>query len=206
MSNDRPTIVLLGAGHAHLGVIDDWLKHGPPHARTILVEPRDAMQYSGMVPGWMAGEYRGEETLIALAPLVRAAGAALAALTMPTVTGFILAWAAAEVAVAVALFAFSTLITWSYYTLKAWTTLVGRSKGKENAFKLIFCVFTALGAVVNLGSVLSFADGMLFVCAIFNLLGCYLLLPKVKEEVRKWREGRASGEITEVPRDERATT
>ena len=73
MSNDRPTIVLLGAGHAHLGVIDDWLKHGPPHARTILVEPRDAMQYSGMVPGWMAGEYRGEETRIALDPLVRAA-------------------------------------------------------------------------------------------------------------------------------------
>ncbi|MEE3154986.1 MAG: oligosaccharide flippase family protein, partial [Pseudomonadota bacterium] len=36
-------------------------------------------------------------------PVVRAAGAALAALTMPTVTGFILAWAAAEVAVAVAL-------------------------------------------------------------------------------------------------------
>lgn len=109
-------------------------------------------------------------------------------------------------AVAVALFAFSTLITWSYYTLKAWTTLVGRSKGKENAFKLIFCIFTALGAVVNLGSVLSFADGMLFVCAIFNLLGCYLLLPKVKEEVHKWREGRRTGEITEVPHDERATT
>ena len=74
MTDTRPTIVLLGAGHAHLGVIDDWLKHGPPEARTILVEPRDEMQYSGMVPGWMAGEYRGEETRIALAPLVREAG------------------------------------------------------------------------------------------------------------------------------------
>jgi NADH dehydrogenase FAD-containing subunit len=31
------------------------------------------MQYSGMVPGWMAGEYRDEETRIALAPLVREA-------------------------------------------------------------------------------------------------------------------------------------
>ena len=71
MTETRPTIVLLGAGHAHLGVIDDWLKHGPPEARTILVEPREEMQYSGMVPGWMAGEYRGEETRIALPPLVR---------------------------------------------------------------------------------------------------------------------------------------
>jgi len=109
-------------------------------------------------------------------------------------------------AIAVALFAFSTLITWSYYTMKAWTTLVGRSKAKENAFKIMFCVFTVIGAVVELGSVLTFADSMLFVCAIFNLLACYILLPKVKEEVIKFRDGRASGEITEVPKAERANT
>ncbi|GMM93240.1 FAD-dependent oxidoreductase [Qipengyuania sp. MTN3-11] len=74
MALDRPAIVLIGAGHAHLGVIDDWLRHGPPDAHTVLVEPRDAMQYSGMVPGWLAGEYRQHETRIALAPLVAAAG------------------------------------------------------------------------------------------------------------------------------------
>ncbi|UVI40504.1 NAD(P)/FAD-dependent oxidoreductase [Qipengyuania spongiae] len=74
MPHSLPTIVLLGAGHAHLGVIDDWLKRGPPEARTVLVEPRAAMQYSGMVPGWLAGEYRRDETDIALAPLVAAAG------------------------------------------------------------------------------------------------------------------------------------
>ncbi|MCH2488410.1 MAG: FAD-dependent oxidoreductase, partial [Erythrobacter sp.] len=76
MTNGRSTILLLGAGHAHLGVVDNWLKHRPPPARTILVEPRDAMQYSGMVPGWMAGEYRRNETRIDLAPLVREAGIA----------------------------------------------------------------------------------------------------------------------------------
>jgi alanine or glycine:cation symporter, AGCS family len=109
-------------------------------------------------------------------------------------------------AVAVALFAFSTLITWSYYTLKAWTTLVGRSPGKELAFKIIFCVFTVIGAVVNLGSVLDFADAMLFLCAIFNLLACYILLPKVRDEVRAFRAGIKSGEIAEVPVEERANT
>lgn len=109
-------------------------------------------------------------------------------------------------AVAVALFAFSTLITWSYYTMKAFTTLVGRSKAKENAFKVVFCLFTALGAVVELGSVLSFADAMLFVCAVFNLLACYLLLPKVREEMRSFLRGVRSGEIEEVPVEERATT
>ncbi len=109
-------------------------------------------------------------------------------------------------AIAVALFAFSTLITWSYYTMKAWTTLVGRSKAKENAFKFMFCVFTVVGAVVELGSVLTFADSMLFVCAIFNLLACYILLPKVKEEVKKFRDGLADGSITQVPHEERANT
>ena len=68
-----PVLVLVGAGHAHLGVIDDWRKHGPPPGRTLLVEPLDAMLYSGMVPGWIAGEYRASELAIPLAPLVEEA-------------------------------------------------------------------------------------------------------------------------------------
>ena len=69
-----PVLLLVGAGHAHLGVIDDWRKQGPPRARTVLVEPLEAMQYSGMVPGWIAGEYRASELAIPLAPLVNQAG------------------------------------------------------------------------------------------------------------------------------------
>ena len=109
-------------------------------------------------------------------------------------------------AIAVALFAFSTLITWSYYTLKAWTQIFGRSPLSENIFKLLFCVFTVIGSVVTFDSVLGFADAMLFVCSIFNLLACYLLLPVVREEMRTFREGRRTGEITIVPVEERATT
>jgi AGCS family alanine or glycine:cation symporter len=109
-------------------------------------------------------------------------------------------------AVAVALFAFSTLITWSYYSMKAWTTLFGRSPRSELTFKLIFCLFTVVGTVMTFTSVLTFADSMLFVCAIVNLLACYLLLPKVREELRSFREGRRSGEIQEVPVEERATS
>ena len=53
---------------------------------------------------------------------------------------------------------------------------------------------------------LTFADSMLFVCAVVNLIACYLLLPKVKEELRSFLEGRRNGTITEVPVEERATT
>ena len=109
-------------------------------------------------------------------------------------------------AIAVALFAFSTLITWSYYTLKAWTTLFGRSRRSEGIFKVVFCLFTVVGSVITFTSVITFADSMLFVCAIVNLLACYLLLPKVKEELRNFRAGLRSGEIREVPVDERATS
>ena len=109
-------------------------------------------------------------------------------------------------AVAVALFAFSTLITWSYYTMKAWTTLFGRTPISEMIFKIVFCLFVVIGAVVNFTSVLSFADSMLFICAIPNLLACYLLLPKVREELNDFREGRRNGTIKEVPVEERATT
>ena len=109
-------------------------------------------------------------------------------------------------AVAVALFAFSTLITWAYYTQKAFTTIFGRSKRNEMIFKVIFCLFTVIGSVLTFDSVLGFADAMLFVCAIVNLLACYLLLPKVKEEIRSFRQGLKDGSIEEVPVDERATT
>jgi AGCS family alanine or glycine:cation symporter len=109
-------------------------------------------------------------------------------------------------AIAVALFAFSTLITWSYYTMKAWTELFGRSKRSEATFKIVFCMFTVVGSVMTFTSVLTFADSMLFVCAIVNLLACYILLPKVREELRSFREGRRTGAIKEVPVEERATT
>lgn len=109
-------------------------------------------------------------------------------------------------AIAVALFAFSTLITWSYYTMKAWTEIFGRSRRSEAIFKVVFCTFTVIGSVITFTSVLTFADSMLFVCAIVNLLACYLLLPKVREELRSFREGRRTGAIKEVPVEERATT
>jgi AGCS family alanine or glycine:cation symporter len=107
-------------------------------------------------------------------------------------------------AIAVALFAFSTLITWSYYSMKAWTTMFGRSPRSELVFKIVFCLCTVVGTVMTFTSVLTFADSMLFLCAIVNLLACYILLPKVREELRSWREGIREGRIREVPVAERA--
>jgi Na+/alanine symporter len=97
-------------------------------------------------------------------------------------------------AVAGMLFAFSTMLAWSYYGLKGWTYLVGEHPGAEQGFKIVFCAFIALGAMIQLSSVLDFSDAMVFLICIPNIIGLYLLAPRVREEVARyaaWRAGQA---------------
>ncbi len=116
----------------------------------------------------------------------------------------VVSWFPNVLALAVALFAFSTLLTWSYYGLKAWTTLFGRSPGSELTFKLVFCTFVVIGSVLNFGQVLDFADAMLFLCAFVNLAGVYLLLPVVKREMKSYfAEYRAGTLLDDPPVDDR---
>lgn len=101
-------------------------------------------------------------------------------------------------AVAVVLFAFSTLITWGYYSMKAWTILFGRTRFQERLAKAVYCFFIVAGTVLSLGSVLTFADAAVFISAFINLLACYLLLPVVRRELKEYMARRRSGEIDEV--------
>lgn len=84
---------------------------------------------------------------------------------------------------AVVLFAFSTMISWSYYGLKAWTYLFGESKATDAAYKILFLVFVVIGSSMQLGAVIDFSDAMIFAMAFPNLLGCYFLMPVVKREL-----------------------
>jgi len=101
-------------------------------------------------------------------------------------------------AIAVALFAISTLITWSYYGNKAWNYLFGESKTKDNIYKGVFLFFTVAGTVLTFGEVLNFADSFLFVCAFVNLLGVYFLLPVIKQEMNDYLEDRKSGRLAQL--------
>ena len=96
---------------------------------------------------------------------------------------------------AVILFAFSTMISWSYYGLKAWTYLFGEGKGKELTFKLIFCLFVIIGAAASLGPVIDFSDAAIFAMAVVNIIGLYVLMPIVKQEVNSYLARLKSGEI-----------
>jgi len=97
-----------------------------------------------------------------------------------------LAWSTLPLSLIAILFAFSTMISWSYYGLKGWTYLLGEGRRKEAVFKTIFCAFGALGCTVQLGAVLDFSDAMVFLIALPNIIGLYLLAPVIKQELNDY--------------------
>ncbi len=88
--------------------------------------------------------------------------------------------------VAIVLFAFSTMISWSYYGLQAWKYLFGRSKMVDLSFKLLFCIFVVIGAAASLGSVLAFSDAMILAMVFPNMIGLFFLFPKVRVELARY--------------------
>ncbi|WP_265499238.1 alanine/glycine:cation symporter family protein [Paracoccus beibuensis] len=96
---------------------------------------------------------------------------------------------------AVVLFAFSTMISWSYYGLKASTFLFGEGHTKELIFKIIFCLFVVIGAAANLGPIIDFSDAAIFAMSIPNIIALYLLMPIVKAETRSYLDRLKTGRI-----------
>jgi AGCS family alanine or glycine:cation symporter len=88
--------------------------------------------------------------------------------------------------IAVVLFAFSTMISWSYYGLQSWTYLFGKSSRNEIIYKILFCLFVVVGAASKMGSVLDFSDAMIFAMMVPNMIGLFILAPYVKEELTKY--------------------
>ncbi len=88
------------------------------------------------------------------------------------------------------MFAFSTMLAWAYYGTKGWTYLVGESRSKELMFSLIFCIFIVIGASIQLSAILDFADALIFVMAIPNLLGLYIMAPEIKRDLADYWEKR----------------
>lgn len=104
-------------------------------------------------------------------------------------------WFPYILAIAVILFAFSTMLSWSYYGLKAFTYLFGEGKTQELAFKIIFCIFIIIGAAASLGPVIDFSDAAIFAMAVVNITGLYFLMPLVKAEVTSYFDRLKTGEI-----------
>lgn len=99
-----------------------------------------------------------------------------------------ISWSPVPLSIAAVLFAFSTMISWSYYGLKAFTYLAGEGQVGQTIFKLVFCAFIILGSSIQLQALIDLSDALVFVVAIPNLLGLYLLAPVIRQEIRRYQE------------------
>ncbi|MEM9687052.1 MAG: alanine:cation symporter family protein, partial [Bacteroidota bacterium] len=88
--------------------------------------------------------------------------------------------------IAIVLFAFSTMISWSYYGIQSWKFLFGRGKAADLSYKILFLLFVVIGAAATLDAVVKFSDAMILALVFPNMIGLLLLFPKVKKEMGKY--------------------
>lgn len=87
---------------------------------------------------------------------------------------------------AVFLFAFSTMLSWSYYGLQAWKYLFGRSRQADTTYKILFLFFVVIGAAATLDAVIKFSDAMILAMVFPNMIGLIFLAPQVRKEMKKY--------------------
>ena len=105
--------------------------------------------------------------------------------------GSVISWFPIILSIAVFLFAFSTMISWSYYGERAWTFLLG--EGTMGIYRVLFVLCVFLGSIFNLGAVLDFSDMMLLSMAFPNILGGFLLCNGVAADTQDYMERLSSG-------------
>jgi alanine or glycine:cation symporter, AGCS family len=88
--------------------------------------------------------------------------------------------------IAIVLFAFSTMISWSYYGLQSWKYLFGKGKTADLVYKVLFLLFVVIGAAATLDAVIKFSDAMILALVFPNMIGLLLLFPRVKKEMKRY--------------------
>jgi AGCS family alanine or glycine:cation symporter len=88
--------------------------------------------------------------------------------------------------IAIVLFAFSTMISWSYYGLQSWKYLFGKGKTADMVYKILFLLFVVVGAAATLDAVIKFSDAMILALVFPNMIGLLFLFPKVREEMKRY--------------------
>lgn len=96
---------------------------------------------------------------------------------------------------AILLFAFSTMLAWSYYGLKAWTYLFGDSKFADYSYKIMFMVFVVIGTSSSLKAVLDFSDMMILAMAFPNIFALLVMSGEVRRDLTDYLKKLKSGEI-----------
>ena len=120
--------------------------------------------------------------------------------------GSVFPWFPYLLVVAILLFAFSTMISWSYYGLKGFhylfgnvsLKLFGSVKVATYTYFILFLIFTIIGASSNLTSVIQFSDMMVLTLAFPNIIGLFVLAPEVGRDLKNYLSRLRKGEITQT--------
>lgn len=103
----------------------------------------------------------------------------------------VIGWFPYVLAVAVFLFAYSTMISWSYYGQKGFNFLFNSVFGRKSSsliYQLLFLFFVVLGAAGHLTDVIRFSDMMILALAFPNLIGLYIFVPEIVQEIKKYNK------------------
>lgn len=95
-------------------------------------------------------------------------------------------WFKYVLSVVVILFALTTLISWAYYGQKAWNYIVGEGKKRTLLYQIIFCIFTVIGSVMNIKTIIDLTDSMMLGMAIPNCLAMYFMAKELKFDLIKY--------------------
>jgi AGCS family alanine or glycine:cation symporter len=120
------------------------------------------------------------------------AGTQLTSAAFSTVSG----WFPYLLLPTILLFAYTTIISWSYYGVKSFDFLTGdyferRWKNRRiatRAYQFIYLLFTVMGSVLHLNAVVDFSDMLILAMAVPNIIGLYILAPEVKQALKEYRK------------------
>ncbi len=116
-------------------------------------------------------------------------GAALTSVAFATVSD----WFPIILTVSVVLFAYSTMISWSYYGERCWTYLFGERVSM--VYRVLFLLFIVVASVASAANMLDFTDLLVLAMAFPNLIGLYLLSGKVRAMLTEYQHKLKSGEL-----------
>lgn len=99
-------------------------------------------------------------------------------------------WFPFVLVIAIFLFAFSTMISWSYYGLKGFNFLTTKFNANRKVstiiYQIVFLFFVILGTTTKLYDVIAFSDMMILGLAFPNLFGLYFFAKEVREDMSNY--------------------
>ncbi len=107
--------------------------------------------------------------------------------------GSVIDWFPVVLSVSVVLFAYSTMISWSYYGERCWTYVFGERFSM--VYRVMFVMVVVLASLVSAGNILDFSDLLLLSMAFPNFLALYLLQGKVAAQLKDYLARLKSGEL-----------